>query len=106
MSWLEISFWACGFGVAYVYLGYPLLIAVAARLGGRAPKRAGPLPRSLSIVIAARDEEDAIEHRIRDLRGRIAATGIPGEIIVVSDGSTDRTADLVRTNAGDDVQVL
>jgi cellulose synthase/poly-beta-1,6-N-acetylglucosamine synthase-like glycosyltransferase len=106
VSWLEICFWSCACGVAYVYLGYPLLIAVAARLFGHALRRVGPLPRLLSIVIAAHDEETAIVRRIRDLRARIAATGIPGEIIVVSDGSTDQTAELARANAGDDVQVV
>lgn len=106
MIWLELSFWLCGLGVAYVYLGYPLLIAAAARLFGRAPRRVGPLPRSVSIVIAAQDEEVSIVRRIRELEGQIAAARLAGEIVVVSDGSTDHTAALVRAHGGDNVHVV
>src|SRR5713226_8246061 len=106
MTWPELCFWLCGLGVAYVYLGYPLLIAAAAHCFGRLPRRVGPMPGSLSIVIAARNEEAAIARRIRELRGLIAAAGIPGEIIIVSDGSTDRTAESAEVDAGDDVQII
>jgi cellulose synthase/poly-beta-1,6-N-acetylglucosamine synthase-like glycosyltransferase len=106
MIWLERCFWLCGIGIAYVYVGYPLLIGLAARLFGRAPRLVGPAPRSLSIVVAAHDEAAAIVPCIHHLRNQIAAARIPGDIVVVSDGSTDETVELVRASADDDVQVI
>ena len=50
----------------------------------------GSLP-SVSVVLAAYNEEATIERRLRELLGLIAASALDGEVIVVSDGSTDRT---------------
>jgi glycosyltransferase involved in cell wall biosynthesis len=51
---------------------------------------------SLSIVVPAYNEEGAIEHTIDDIRREMDATGVPYEIIVIDDGSTDRTLELAR----------
>jgi cellulose synthase/poly-beta-1,6-N-acetylglucosamine synthase-like glycosyltransferase len=106
MIWLEICFWLCALGVAYVYLGYPLLVGAAARVFGREPRRVGPIPRSLSIVITAHNEEPAIARRLQELKEQVASSGVEGKIIVVSDGSTDGTAALARTRADSDVHVV
>ena len=56
-------------------------------------------PRTLSVVIPAFNEEQgilAILQRVLSLRPQLAAAGVDGpEIIVVDDGSRDRTAELV-----------
>ena len=106
MIWLEVCFWLCALGIVYVYFGYPLLIAAAARLFGRTLQPAGQLPRSLSIVVAAHDEDRAIVRRLKELSEQIARVGIPGEIIVLSDGSTDNTAELARGQPDADVHVV
>ncbi|RME57976.1 glycosyltransferase [Candidatus Parcubacteria bacterium] len=49
-------------------------------------------PESLSVVIAAYNEEDMIEERIRNIL-QVAPDGLEMEIIVVSDHSTDRTVE-------------
>ena len=51
---------------------------------------------SLSIVVPAYNEEGAIEHTIDDIRREMDATGVPYEIIVIDDGSSDRTLELAR----------
>ena len=51
----------------------------------------GPRAR-VSVIIPALNEEDPIGGVVRE----ILATGIPSEIIVVDNGSTDRTADRAR----------
>ena len=58
-----------------------------------------PLRRTLSIVIPAFNEEQGILpilQRVLSLRPQLAAAGLDGpEVIVVDDGSRDRTAELV-----------
>jgi 4,4'-diaponeurosporenoate glycosyltransferase len=50
-------------------------------------------PRSLSVVIPARDEEHNLPRLIRSL---LSQPNRPDEIIVVDDGSSDRTAEVAR----------
>jgi cellulose synthase/poly-beta-1,6-N-acetylglucosamine synthase-like glycosyltransferase len=89
---MEILFWASVFVIAYVYVGYPALLAAWTRLASRPVHKtgfaAGSWP-SISIVLAARNEAARLPWRVANLldlpyEGR-------REIIVVSDGSTDRT---------------
>jgi dolichol-phosphate mannosyltransferase len=50
----------------------------------------------LSIVIPARNEEGAVEETVSSLLGTLRAAALPFEILVVDDGSTDKTAFVVR----------
>ena len=88
-------FWISALIVGYVYVGYPCLLAVWARIADRRPRRV-PFGTdgwpSISIIIAARNEAARLPARIANLLSQ----DYPGrrEITVVSDGSTDdpRTA--------------
>ncbi len=46
---------------------------------------------SLSVVIPAYNEEGAVRQTVEDVRREMDATGIPYEIIVIDDGSSDNT---------------
>src|SRR5688500_15967659 len=91
---MESLFWVSAFVVAYVYAGYPLLIAAWARAAGAPPRRAAAsAPRrwpSISIIVAARNEAARLQARVENL----LSLPYPGsrEIIVVSDGSSDDPA--------------
>jgi biofilm PGA synthesis N-glycosyltransferase PgaC len=106
MTPCEIAFWTCLAVVVYPYAVYPLLLAVLARLRPR-PVRPGPAtPRSVSFVVCACNEERAIDRRLAELADLIAASGLEGEVILVSDGSTDGTATVGRAHTRDPVRVL
>ncbi len=91
---MESLFWLSVFLVLYVYVGYPLLVALWAKLAHpsrvwRPPFSQGAWP-SISIVVAARNEANRLADRVRNLVDQ----RYPGEceIIVASDGSTDEPA--------------
>src|SRR5437660_9320304 len=50
----------------------------------------------LSVVIPARNEEGAVEETLSSLLDTLRAEAVPFEIIVVDDGSTDKTAWVVQ----------
>lgn len=91
MEWI---FWASIAIVVYVYVGYPVLVALAARLFGRGGRTSGALEAAaapaVSIVIAVRNEAQRLPARMRNLID-LDYDG-PLQIIVVSDGSTDDPA--------------
>lgn len=85
--------------VAYAYFGYPILVWVLARIFGRErvpPEVAeGDLP-TLSLLVAAYNEEAEIGRRIENaLEMDYPADKL--EIVIASDGSTDRTNEIVRS---------
>lgn len=95
---MELLFWVSVGITAYVYVGYPLLLAAWARVGTR-PVRLRPEDGSrhwpgVSVVVAAHNEAHRLPARIRNLLQQ----DYPGELelIVVSDGSTDDTAAVLR----------
>src|SRR2546423_2549605 len=93
MKLLEVIFWVCAAGVAYAYVGYPLLLLVASRLRPHPVRRApGARPPSVSMIVAAYNEEGRIAGRRDELAAMIRSEGLEGEVLIVSDGSTDRTA--------------
>jgi cellulose synthase/poly-beta-1,6-N-acetylglucosamine synthase-like glycosyltransferase len=91
---LELLFWISAAGVAWTHVGYPLAAAGLARLRGR---RAEPGPSALpsvTIVVAAHDEESVIARRLDNL----LALDYPPElvaIVVASDASGDETDAIV-----------
>lgn len=77
--------------VLYVYVGYPLTLALLARLRPRPVERADIIP-SVSLIVAAHNEEKVIGRKIENS----LALDYPNfEIIVASDCSTDRTEEIV-----------
>jgi biofilm PGA synthesis N-glycosyltransferase PgaC len=79
--------------VGYTYLGYPLWLWVRSRWHPR-PVQAGPYSGSISIVMVVRNEAAVLEGKLRNLIQLNYPAGRP-EIIVVSDGSTDRTNNIL-----------
>jgi len=59
------------------------------------------LPPALSIVLPAYNEEGNIERVVRDAASAAAELAPPYEIVVVDDGSRDRTADILTALAAE-----
>lgn len=97
MLFITISFWLCAACVLYTYAAYPMLLLVLARWRGWPVCPEGTPPRSVSIIVAAHNEEQAVVRRLQELTEMIEAGGLDGEVILISDGSTDGTVPLART---------
>ena len=105
---LKQVFWLSVATVAYVYVGYPVLVWFLAVLRGEPRSSRSPLsaPRAFSVVLTVHDEAARITGRLDELLGAIAATACPGEIIVVADGCRDGTAGLARAHPSPLVRVI
>jgi cellulose synthase/poly-beta-1,6-N-acetylglucosamine synthase-like glycosyltransferase len=104
---LEIVFWAAVGLIAYAHLGYPLLLSLLARVFGEdaaSPEPSGELP-TVTLIIPAYDEEEVIERKVANARG-LDYPADRLEIVVASDGSSDRTAELARGAGADRVLEL
>ncbi len=82
------------FVIFYVYFIYPLIIFLFSKLFDKHFKKGEMLP-SLSIIIAAYDEEKDIALKLKNTLSLDYPKSLL-EIIVGSDGSTDRTNEIVR----------
>ena len=90
LFWFSLSF------IIYTYVGYPCLLWIWARLFPKEVKKGyASSVRGVSVIIAARNEECTIGKRLENILSQnYDPEGM--EIIVVSDGSTDGTNDVVK----------
>src|SRR5205823_2307933 len=96
---LEICFWSFAALASYAYVLYPAMLVVLARLRSRPVQRA-PFRRS------AFNEAGRVAARRDELVGLLDAANLPGDVVIVSDGSTDGTAAAARAGAGPRVKVV
>jgi cellulose synthase/poly-beta-1,6-N-acetylglucosamine synthase-like glycosyltransferase len=108
MPIVEWLFWLSAALVVYSYAGYPLVLALLARmLPDRTPPAgaaAAELP-TVTIIVPAHNERHHIETKLANIR----ALEYPSdrlEVIVISDGSTDGTPDVVREQRDDRTVLL
>jgi cellulose synthase/poly-beta-1,6-N-acetylglucosamine synthase-like glycosyltransferase len=92
--------------IGYSYVGYPLAIGAAAAMS-QERRRSKSRPVSLdaglpsvTIVVAAYNEEAVIQAKIDDVRAQDYPADLV-RILVVADGSTDRTVELARAKGVD-----
>jgi cellulose synthase/poly-beta-1,6-N-acetylglucosamine synthase-like glycosyltransferase len=91
-QFLPYVFFGCLTLVLYTYVGYPLLLLIASRLWRKPVVRSREFSCSVSVVLAVRNEENNIGRRLNELVELVRSSGIRGEIVVVSDGSSDKTS--------------
>ncbi len=93
---MRTLFWISLLVILYTYFGYPLLIWMLARLRPK-PWTAKPILPSVSIVLAVHNGIALLSEKIQHLL-ELDYPNIQ-EIIIVSDGSTDGTAELLSSEA-------
>lgn len=99
----ELVFLGSVFMVFFAYFGYPLSLTLI-RPRACHVKKASFFP-SVSFIIAACNEEKRVRRKLENT----LALAYPKErlqVIVASDGSSDRTAEIVGAFAGDGVELL
>ena len=97
---LDILFWVAAFICVYAYVGYGAVITLLARLRPRPVRSDDRYTPTVSLIICAYNEEQVIEEKLANS----FALDYPAEkleIIVVSDGSNDRTAEIVAASGPD-----
>jgi cellulose synthase/poly-beta-1,6-N-acetylglucosamine synthase-like glycosyltransferase len=102
---VRVLFWASLGMLIYLFVGYPLLLVVARTLRNRALRQGTAARPSVCILVAAHDEEDVIEGKVQNS----LAVDYPREllqVVVASDGSTDRTNAIVRRFEADGVRLF
>jgi cellulose synthase/poly-beta-1,6-N-acetylglucosamine synthase-like glycosyltransferase len=106
---IAVIFWSCVALVVYAYALYPVVIWVVSRVFGRAAHRPDPLSDdalpTVSLLIAAYNEESVIGERLENA----LSADYPADkmrIIVASDGSSDRTAEIASSFSHRGVRVL
>jgi biofilm PGA synthesis N-glycosyltransferase PgaC len=101
---VKVLFWCCFALIAYAYFGYALWLVFWSRFSRR-PVRKGALQPSISVVIAARNEEANLPAKLINLRQLNYPSELL-EIVIASDGSTDQTESILLDHAQDVVPVI
>lgn len=100
----QIVFWLSLAGLAYVYVGYPLVVYFFSVLFPR-PVERGEIEPSVTVLITAFNEEAAIRDKIENTL-KLEYPSAKLEILVASDGSTDATDRIVEEFADRGVKLF
>ncbi len=97
-------FWLSACVLVCTYLGYPALLALWSWLRPRPVRKGSRLP-TISIVLAVHNGEQHLERKLANLLELDYPPDLM-EIVLVSDGSTDRTLEIARGVTDPRVRVL
>ena len=104
MTALDAVLSVCVAWLLYAYVGYPVLVAALAQVWRR-PVCAADITPAVSLIIVARNEEAALPAKLENALGLDYPVGRL-EVIVASDGSTDRTEAIAASFAARGVRLV
>ena len=102
---LVVLFWASLAALVWTHVLYPLAAAGAARFRTRRVRRDDDYLPSVTVIVAAWNEEAVIEQRLENLL-ELEYPAEKLELVVASDASTDRTDELVARFADRGVKLV
>jgi poly-beta-1,6-N-acetyl-D-glucosamine synthase len=94
---MKLLFWLCLALAGYAYFGYAIWLWLYVRLR-KQPILQEPITPNVSIIIAVRNEEANLPAKLENLR-LLRYPKDRLQIVIASDGSTDRTASILRDQA-------
>ena len=92
---IKIVFWVSTLTILFVFILYPIFLYLLSRSYKKPVDKDKSFKSSISILIAAYNEESGIEAKLDNLLSINYPEDLV-EIIVVSDGSTDRTDEILK----------
>jgi cellulose synthase/poly-beta-1,6-N-acetylglucosamine synthase-like glycosyltransferase len=101
MTVIKIIFWVSLFVIFYSYIGYGILLYILVRIKKIIRKKKSIVPTTyepeVTLVVAAWNEEDFIQAKINNT---LALDYPPDklQIIFITDGSTDKTPEIINRN--------
>jgi cellulose synthase/poly-beta-1,6-N-acetylglucosamine synthase-like glycosyltransferase len=90
----QLLFWSSIGSLAWVYIGYPVVVSAAARLAPFRLRLTNP-PPAMTVAIAVHDEGAHIAERIANVFAQEQSGARLTEVIIGSDGSIDDTDEVV-----------
>jgi poly-beta-1,6-N-acetyl-D-glucosamine synthase len=97
MKWI---FWISVTLIAYTYFGYPTWLWLRSRLRRLPVKTSAASTPTVSVVLVVRNEGSVIERKLKNLL-HLEYPADLSEIVVVSDGSTDATNEILNYYSAD-----
>jgi poly-beta-1,6-N-acetyl-D-glucosamine synthase len=91
---MRMLFWSSVTLIFLAYVGYPIYLYMRARLWPRPVLRKSILP-SVSVILAVHNEEKYLAAKLQNIAG-LDYPSDQLQVIVVSDGSTDATNDILK----------
>lgn len=102
---LQVLFWFSVGLVVYTYAGYPLMAALWARMMPRSVARSAAYQPCVAVVVVVRNEATRIQAKIETVLAQDYPAGLL-RLLIVSDGSTDATEQVIRACADPRVTLL
>ena len=102
---MKIIYFFCLFLISYIFFIYPVFIVFISKIFKKKRTRNSNSQKSICIIVPAYNEEMVIEEKIKS----IISLNYPRhlvKIVLVSDGSTDNTVQIMKKYANDNTHVL
>ena len=97
MLGISTAFWVSLLAISYAYAGYPVILWIVSRFAGlseRGPAEQGAYLPSVTMIVSAYNEDAVIGAKIENALSLDYPRELL-EIVIVSDGSSDRTCEIV-----------
>lgn len=102
----EAAFWLSLSAIVYAYFGYPVLLYLLSKVVRRTVEAGDTdYAPAVSLLIPVHNEEAIIERKLKNTLG-LDYPPDRLEVIIISDGSTDRTREIVERNLSSGMRFL